>query len=276
MKDEASSSQATFVRHLGEGERKVLALHCTIAHSRAWAGLAAALKDEATLIAPDMLFHGQSPDWDGEGDVFEAVTRQALDQLTEPLDVIGHSFGGMIALRLAIEYPELVRSAVLIEPVFFAVVKQDAPHLVQDHDREAQPYLTALAAKDNRLAARLFNRMWTLDDGPRWPDLPERTRAAMERGIQLVAPVEDVLFDDRLGLLKAGQLDRATMPVLLLRGSRTQPTIQVINTGLQNRLPSASDRVIDGAGHMLPISHPHETAEQILRFWGAKENARSE
>ena len=38
----------------------------------------------------------------------------------EPMDVVGHSFGGSIALRLALEMPELVKSLTLIEPVCFA------------------------------------------------------------------------------------------------------------------------------------------------------------
>ncbi len=269
MTCEGSPSHPTFVRELGGGARKVLALHCTIAHSGAWAGLAAAFGDQATLIAPDMLSHGRSPDWDGHSDVFDAVTAQALDQIAEPMDVIGHSFGGMVALRLAIEHPDLIRSAVLIEPVFFAVAKQDAPLLMKQHDRDAQPYAAALAAGDDRLAARLFNRLWTDEDSPRWPDLPEKTRAAMVRGMKLVPPVEDVLFGDRSGFLKPGILDQVTMPVLLMRGAETHPAIAAINAGLQRRLPAAREVCINGAGHMLPISHPQETAAQIFEFWSS-------
>ena len=97
------------VRTLGAGARKVLALHCTIAHSGAWSGLAVALGDQATLIATDMLSHGRSPDWGGQGDFFDLTTALSRAQLSEPMDVIGHSFGAMVALRLAIEYPDLVR-----------------------------------------------------------------------------------------------------------------------------------------------------------------------
>ncbi|MFY2825673.1 alpha/beta fold hydrolase [Ruegeria sp. MALMAid1280] len=255
------------VRTLGQGARNVLALHCTIAHSGAWSGLAAALEGEATLIAPDMLSHGRSPDWDGQGDFFDLATEAAVAQLTEPMDVIGHSFGGMIALRLAVEHPELIRSAVLIEPVFFAVAKQDAPDLMAKHDHEAQPYTDALAAGDMALAARLFNRMWSTDDSPRWPDLPERTRAAMVRGVHVVPAVEDVLFQDQKGLLSPGVLDRAAMPVLILSGSRTHPVMPVIAQGLQRRLPDAHCAVVEGAGHMLPISHPQDTARLVRQFW---------
>jgi lipase len=47
----------------------------------------------------------------------------------QPVDVIGHSFGGTVALRLAVERPDLVRSLVLIEPVFVAALLADRPDL---------------------------------------------------------------------------------------------------------------------------------------------------
>ncbi len=259
--------QGAHVRTLGTGPRDVLALHCTIAHSGAWSGLAKVLDGQARFTAPDMLSHGRSPDWDGQGEFFDRITELALDQLPEPMDVIGHSFGAMVALRLAIEHPELVRSAVLVEPVFFAVAQQDAPALVDLHNRDAKPYLDAFAAGDRETAARLFNRMWGTDDSPRWPDLPDRTRAAMIRGIHVVNAVEDAIFRDSKGLLHTEQLDRATMPILLLRGSETHPIMPAVIDGLTRRLPFASSATISGAGHMLPISHPQATAAHLRSFW---------
>lgn len=255
------------VRTLGQGAREALALHCTIAHSGAWSGVAGVLGSDATLIAPDMPSHGKSPDWNEQGDLFDLVTALSAEQLSEPMDVIGHSFGAMIALRLAMEHPDLVRSAVLIEPVFFAVARQDAPDLLAQYEHTAQPYAQALAAGDMELAARLFNRMWSTDDSPRWPDLPERTRAAMTRGVHLVPAVEDDLVEDKKGLLAPDMLSRAAMPTLLVHGARTHPAMPTICQGLQQRLPNASGTVIAGAGHMAPITHPQDVARVIREFW---------
>nr|WP_174822458.1 alpha/beta hydrolase [Ruegeria atlantica] len=257
-----------FVRTLGQGARKVLALHCTIAHSGAWAGLSAALGGEATFTAPDMPSHGRTSDWDGHGDFFDQVTQLSAAHLTEPMDVIGHSFGGMLALRLAVEFPDLVRSAVLIEPVFFAIAVQDAPELVRQHDDEAKPVSNALAAGDMEQAARLFNRMWGAQDGPRWPDLPKRTRAGMIRGIHVVPAVDDALFHDQKGLLIPGVLDRVNLPFLILSGSETHPVMPAIGEGLARRLPNAKTGVVSGAGHMVPITHPDQTVAEIRKFWG--------
>ncbi len=259
--------QEVFVRALGKGAHQMLALHCTIAHSGAWSGLAAALSAQASLIAPDMLSHGRSPDWDGRGDFFDRMTELAASQLQKPMDVIGHSFGAMIALRLAVEHPDLVRRAILIEPVFFALAKLDAPDLYDQHERDAEPFVSALAAGNASQAARLFNRMWSTQDSPRWADLPDRTRAAMIRGVHVVPASNNALYKDGAGLLQPGKLERAQMPVRILSGSLTHPVIPAICNSLQRLLPAATTELIPGAGHMLPISHPKETARSLSEFF---------
>lgn len=259
MKDAAALPQPVKSRRCGHGLRQVLAIHCTIAHAGAWRGLAALMENETTLTAFDMLSHGRSPDWDEQGDFQDRIVQAAEQFLTGRMDVIGHSFGATVALRLAVAHPEKVRSLTLIEPVYFAVAIRDAPQLVADHDADAAPYVRALAAGDDALGARLFNRMWS-EGGTRWPDLPETTRAAMIRGIHVIPFCHPSIYEDRPGMLEPGVLDRVTAPVLLLRGSNTHPVIAAINDGLARRLPDARSLVVEGAGHMLPISHPDETA----------------
>lgn len=256
-------AQPLFSRSFGQGPRPVLAIHCTIAHSGAWRGLAAEMEGEVTLITPDMLSHGRSPDWDRTGDYQDRMVEGIAPFLDQRMDVIGHSFGATVALRLAVDHPELIRSLTLIEPVFFAVAAADDPDALERHEADAAPFIRALDAGDEPLGARLFNRMWSGGIGPRWPDLPEQSRAAMIRGIHVVPECRSAIYDDLAGVLAPGMLDRLTMPVQLLRGSHTHPVIGVITDGLQRRLPNARSAVIEGAGHMVPISHPKETATRI-------------
>ncbi len=261
MKD-MPAPQPLFHRSFGHGARKLLALHCTIAHSGAWRGVATALDNAVTMVAPDMLSHGRSPDWDRQGDFHDRITEAVLPLLSEPMDVIGHSFGATVALRLAIEHPGLVRSLTMVEPVLFAVALQDDPQAVERHIAAAAPVWEALDSGDAELAARLFNRMWG-GGGPRWPDLPDATRAAMTRGIHVVPACDAALFQDSAGLLNPDRLGKLSMPVQLLRGSASDPIIATINEGLARRIPGAESHVVDGAGHMLPISHPAETAAHL-------------
>ena len=87
-------------RRFGHGPRPALAIHCSLAHSGAWRGVGAALSDELTLRAFDLPMHGRSGDWDGQGNIHDVATDMALSLLEAPMDLIGHSFGATVALRL--------------------------------------------------------------------------------------------------------------------------------------------------------------------------------
>lgn len=258
----AQSGFSPHVTQFGRGERPCLALHCTMAFSGAWKKLADALSHDARLVAPDMPSHGRSADWDEHSDFSDTVYLASLNCLTEPMDVIGHSFGGATALRLAVERPDLVRSLTMIEPVFFCIAALDDPDSLSGHDAQATPYSQAIRSGNREDAARLFNRMWSA--GPKWSDLPEQVRAAMIRAIHVVPDTHGFLFDDAAGVVP--KLANATMPALLIRGAGSHDVIRATNTGLAQRLPHAQEAVIHGAGHMAPITHPEAVADVWTGF----------
>ncbi len=259
------SAQAGFVPHvitLGQGPRRVLALHCTLAFGGAWAGVAKLLGDEVTLVAPDMPSHGRSADWDEVSDFSQTVFEASMGCLDDgPMDVIGHSFGAATALRMAAEHPDRIRSLTLVEPVFFVIAKRNAPETLKDHDTRAAPFYEAMATGDRTLAARTFNRMWSTSGT--WDAMPERSRAAMIRAIHVVPDTHDFLYQDAFGLLEPGVLEAVEAPAVLVRGEHALPAIKAVNAGLARRLGNATEAVIDGAGHMAPISHPQPMADVI-------------
>ena len=110
-----SVSQPLFSRVLGDGGHQVFALHCTMAHSGAWRGLAEVFAGDIAFQATDMFNHGKSPDWDGEGEFQLRMAEAAFATFDGPMDVIGHSFGATVALRMAAMRPEMVRRLVIIE-----------------------------------------------------------------------------------------------------------------------------------------------------------------
>lgn len=262
-----SIPQPLEIRKLGNGKRKVLALHCTLAHSGAWKGLVAEMDSEIEVTATDMFNHGLSPDWDGQGDFQDRMARAAVATLTEPVDVIGHSFGASIAMRVAVLFPELVRSLTMIESVYFAIVKKDRPELVEASMRSSAPFYNAMEAGDVELGARLFNGGWGGGVGESWEEMPEHRRAAMIRGAQIVPACSPALLDDIHNLLEPGKLQSLNLPVLLMRGGNTADIIAAVNDGFAEYLPDARNVVVEGAGHMLPISHPAETADHLRQLF---------
>lgn len=263
--------QALYCRSFGAGPRRVMALHCTMAHSGAWRGLAGALDGVAEVHATDMFNHGHSPDWDGQGDFQDAVVRGVAAHMEGgDWDVVGHSFGATAALRLAVLHPARVRTLTLIESVFFAPVAQDAPEVLEAEQAGAAPFYEALKVGDFNLAARLFNRGWGGGTGgPPWDSLLEKLRAAMARGVQIVPHCAPAIIEDCHGLLAPGVLEALPCPVLLLRGEQSAPIIAHVNDGLARRMRGTRNAVVEGAGHMVPITHPGQTAAHLKAHWDA-------
>ncbi|KIC35553.1 alpha/beta fold hydrolase [Leisingera sp. ANG-M7] len=252
-------------RNFGNGPRPVLAVHCSLAHSGAWRGVAEQMAEEVTLSAFDMLSHGRSPDWDGQGN-YQLLNMQAgLSLLTASVDLVGHSFGATVALRMAMARPDLVRSLTLIEPVLFAAARGEDPAAFAALEEASQPAEAAWASGDRELATRLFNRMWGTGE-VKWPDLPEPARAAMLRAMPAVIGSHGTLYDDENGILAPGALDAVAMRVQILTGADSPPVIPAIARSLSRRL-DAAHTAVPGAGHMLPITHPQETAALLRNFW---------
>jgi lipase len=97
--------------------RPVLALHGVTGHGRRWTPLSAALPG-VRLLGVDLRGHGRSPwapPWHLEQHVADVLA--TLDALgLDRLPVLGHSFGGAIAVHLARTAPERVERLVLLDP----------------------------------------------------------------------------------------------------------------------------------------------------------------
>lgn len=253
----------THWRIFGAGPRPALLIHCSLGHSGGWSALAARLGDLLTMTAFDLPGHGRSGAW-AEGEAREvqgASAGMARGLLPEAgqVDLIGHSFGATVALRLAVERPERVRSLTLIEPVFFRVARLDDPAAAARLDASSGPFAAAWRVGNREGAARHFMRLW--GDGARWDALPEAQRARLAAQIHLIPAASAALDGDVGGLLP--RLDRIAVPALLLEGDESPGVIPVIQAGLAARLPNARRAVLRGAGHMAPMTHPDAVAREI-------------
>lgn len=254
----------TYWTSFGQGPRAALMIHCALADSASWGPMARDLSGALTMTAFDMPGHGRSARWDGRGEVQAVTAGIAADFLGRPADIVGHSFGATVALRLAVERPELVRSLVLIEPVFFAVARQDAPAAFAAQVARDASQSAALRAGDARRAARAFFETW--GDGTPWAELPEAQKEQLAEQMHLVEAGAEALYGDAGGLLVPGVLEGVRAPVLIIEGSASPAVIEAVCEGLAARLPRAERAVIMGAAHMAPVTHAPQVAAEILRF----------
>lgn len=238
--------------------RQVLALHCMLAAGAAWRGVQGAVPD-AALTFPDLPGHGRAPDWDG-GDYMDQALGLALDAAPAgTFDVVGHSYGGCLALRLLVEHPERLRSLTLIEPVMFAAA---SPELQVRQNARMEGYGAALKAGDSDGAARVFTGLW--GDGTPWEDVPERQRAYIRDRIHLVAASGPGIVEDVHDIL--GRLPPEGPPVSIVTQDDPPEIVAGIVQGLRARMPQAW-QVSLGQGHMIPLTDPADLAAHLRQVW---------
>ncbi|OZA06853.1 MAG: hypothetical protein B7Y02_14720, partial [Rhodobacterales bacterium 17-64-5] len=156
------------------GDRPVLALHCSLAHAGAWSALAAALGG-VTITATDAPGHGRAPDWLPGTDMHALATAQSIAMAESlgqgaKIDLIGHSFGGTVALRIAVERPDLVRSLTLVEPVIFAAGRAVDAAVYEDFRAAHLGFAALVEEGDHAGAAAIFHSHW--GSGEAFADLP--------------------------------------------------------------------------------------------------------
>lgn len=257
-------------RRLGPGagpdaSGRTLMLHCALGHGGMMEPLARRLN--RTALAPDLPGHGDSPPAPAVPDLQAAAVDAVLAGLPSdaPLDIIGHSFGATVALRLALSHPGRVRRLVLIEPVFFAAARNraDYPELMAWSDQFDR--LFAQGAQE--AAAQAFTSVW--GTGQAWGTLPAPQRTALVRQIPMIPALNPPLMEDIGQILAPGRLESLSAPVLLLAGAASPPIIPAIQDALAARLPQTRRTVIDGAGHMLPLTHSGAVARAVSGFLDA-------
>ncbi|SFS20283.1 alpha/beta fold hydrolase [Yoonia litorea] len=242
----ASEVNSPKVHHVTLGsDASRLFIHCMLARHELLLPLATALGGGKLMDLPG---HGQSPDWDGRTPYQALATRMAAACCDGPTHVIGHSFGATVALRLAVERPDLVNRLTLIEPVFFAAAKGTTAH--GDYLRTFRPFVMAMLQGDEARAAEIFNSVWSTS---RWDSIPAAQRAYLTERIHLIVATGADLEEDSDGITSPARLSEVNVPVTLIRGDQTQPIIADIHASLCARLPHAADHVVAGAGHMVPI-----------------------
>jgi lipase len=169
-----------FVHEHGDPAAPVLmVLHGITDSGECWADLVERLGSSYRIVAPDALWHGRSDRFTPQDRSLEDPTERMYDaheSLLEdvgPALVMGHSMGGGQAAALAARRPDLVRAAVLEDPVWFDPWPGEDEHL-QERVREIEE----TAADEDVALARCRA------DNPTWPEseyLPwARAKAAVD------------------------------------------------------------------------------------------------
>ena len=195
--------------------------------------------------------------------------REALgyDQVT----VLGHSFGGLIAMAYAMEHPERTRALILLNSVepgsrWRTLTAERAAAARTPADSAELAEIAAspgFAARDPEVVSRMYRVAFrrTLRDAARLDDLNLDVSAATARS---GAQVARLLGGSMQGLDWWDRLPELTVPTLVVAG-RHDPTPPAMARALADALPRGELVVLD-TGHFPYVEDPSALASAVATF----------
>ena len=249
-------TQRPFVREAGAGAA-VVCLHSSASSSAQWRPLMDRLAGRFRVLAPDLYGSGKSPGWpegralslDDEVGLLEPVFSSVGDRF----HLIGHSYGGAVALRASLVHRERIESLVLIEPVLFAILVAEDPDQPAAREIAAVRDATTAAVErgDPTRSAECFVDYWT---GPgAWAGTPDERRGVIAKAMPKVRAEWHAVFTEPTPLAAFARLDVETT---LIVGSESPASSKGVARLLGWTLPRVTVIELRGVGHMAPVTHP--------------------
>ena len=245
----------------------VIALHCSGAGASEWYSLAEALGDDYELLAPEHYGSGSNGAWTGEhaftlaDDAARAIA--LIDASQSKVHLVGHSYGGGVALHVALARPSQIASMVLYEPSAFHLLRQlgePGAEAFSEIAGVARQVADGVLTGDYRRALAGFVNYWS--GIGTW----ERMRPAAQRALICWAPKGPLDFHALIeDPTPASAYRTLKCPALIMRGEHALKPSRIIADRLAELLPDSRLLVIDGAGHMGPFTHPAKVAALIAR-----------
>jgi len=181
-----------------------------------------------------------------------AAVGELLDSLGASAHLVGHSYGGFLALTLARQRPEGIRSVAVYDPVAYGVLRapQDAEGLADLERVRTHPLFLDDVQGGGAAWFEVFVDYW---NGPgAWRGMSPHGRDAFLRvGRKVFLEVWSLVHDRT----PASAYAAIHAPVLLLGGAASPAAARRVVAILGESFPRARVRMIEGAGHMGPLTH---------------------
>jgi pimeloyl-ACP methyl ester carboxylesterase len=173
--------------------------------------------------------------------------------------LVGHSYGALVALQLALDAPERVASVALLEPAARGISSSEQVVAA------LQPVVAAYRSGDTPGAVDAFLRHVC----------GEGYRAALDRAVPQAydeaLDEADLFFQVEMPAVQQWQFgpadaDRVTQPVLNVSGTETAPRFAEGRELVQSWFPHAERLSVPHAGHLLMVQNPKALAQGLHDF----------
>lgn len=251
--EEAGSGPAVLLMHAGVSERHM------------WDPQWAWLQERYRVLRWDWRGFGETPHVPGPfsyaADVVTIMDQLGIDRAT----LVGCSFGGSVAIKVAMEHPERVARLVLVGSGLPGFEGENPPQVLRMFEEVDE----ALARDDAPRALSLMEQLWLI--GPR-RTAADVDQAYLSRANELLQaadrPDNGAVSQDR-GWSALGGFGQIKVPVLVVVGEEDLPEIMACAREMARLLPPAEVRTIAGAAHLPNLERP-QAFDEVLRPWFAE------
>lgn len=245
----------------------VVCLHGSLSSSRQWESLAQRLHHIYRVTAFDLYGYGDGPCWDDamphtlDREVAALVERMA--DIRGPVHLVGHSYGGAVAIKAAQILGSRLRSLTLYEPVLFAALFSHSPQQpasVEINDLVSE-IRTLSENGEASVATQRFIDYWSGSGS--WGAMPVERRQRLVQKLDVLMGNFDAVAAEPNALADLADI---RVPTLYLSGRESPAAIKAITNLFRLKLPWAMTYEFPGMGHMGPVTHGEIVNEQITRF----------
>jgi pimeloyl-ACP methyl ester carboxylesterase len=234
----------------------LVALHGVTIDHTCWDGVRPYLESRRTLVALDRRGHGASDMGSAPHSLHQEVgdLLAVLERFDPPVDVLGHSYGGLVALEAALLTDRIGR-LILYEPSIdddpdFPGVLERVGRLMQA-GRDEDAAVTLLVER-SRVPPEAIDAVREL---PLWPIVLQGVRVLPREGAAVVSYS-----------FQAERFAALTNPVLVLVGEESPSWRQQAMRALAAALPNSRLHALAGHGHLATHTAPELLAGEILAF----------
>lgn len=231
----------------------------------AWIGMQRALPQQYRFISTSLCGYGSTDETRstnnfGIGNLVRTIEAVGIE-IGEPVHLVGHSFGGMVAFASALSGTLDVLSIATFEANPLTIIDERGHHqLFEATKKFSEEYEAACYAGEMDAVGRIID-FWGGEGS--FASMPDTVQEYCRK------TAFTNILDWHTGLsFTAKMSDYATlsMPVLLARGSHTNRQMLEITEALQACIPNQRSAVIKDANHFLITSHPKACADLLAEF----------
>jgi pimeloyl-ACP methyl ester carboxylesterase len=242
----------------GQGVPFVL-IHGAVSDHRIWEAQRENIAASYRYLALDLDYHGPHA-WKDKGERYSilhhvAQVKAFIDALDAgPVHLVGQSYGGHVALRVALEAGHTVRSLVLQEPSVQSFIEgPEAPAIMEEWQRRFGPAMAAAGQGKLEAAARLMVEALLNQSALDW-DAGPADLAAMVRDNARTLPL--MFSAPWAPALNGEQLASLAMPALIINGENTLQYFSFPGERIAQCIPGAQRAVIANASHGVETQNP--------------------